>query len=92
LDYIGIARGRRADNLSKAPATRFIVPLRRSLRGGPGASLAGIASALFVVVAIVAAGVASLRAPWARIGVRVRGSWIAAGGLLLLGWTLGGFA
>jgi urease accessory protein len=42
--------------------------------------MAGIASALFVVVA--------LRAVWARVVVRVAGSWIAAIGLLMLGWTV----
>jgi hypothetical protein len=28
-----------------------------------------------------------LRADWSRIAVRVAGSWIAASGLLLLGWA-----
>jgi hypothetical protein len=28
-----------------------------------------------------------LRPPWARIAVRVAGSWIVATGLLLLGWA-----
>jgi hydrogenase/urease accessory protein HupE len=50
--------------------------------------LAGIVAALFVVVALAAALVVALRAPWSRIAVRVAGSWIAAAGLLLLGWTL----
>ena len=44
-------------------------------------------STLFVVVALAAALVVALRAPWARIAVRVAGSWIAAIGLLLLGWS-----
>jgi hypothetical protein len=30
----------------------------------------------------------SLRTAWARIAVRVGGSWIAATGLLMIGWTL----
>jgi hypothetical protein len=34
--------------------------------------------------------VAQLKAPGARIAVRVAGSWIAAVGLLYLGWTLSG--
>jgi urease accessory protein len=38
----------------------------------------------------VAGFVVSLRAPWTRIAVRVAGSWVAATGLLLLGWTLSG--
>ena len=50
--------------------------------------LAGIVATLFVVVALAAALVVALRAPWTRIAVRVAGSWIAAAGLLLLGWSL----
>jgi hydrogenase/urease accessory protein HupE len=50
--------------------------------------LAGIVSALFVIAALAAALVVALRAPWTRIAVRVAGSWIAAAGLLLLGWSL----
>jgi urease accessory protein len=53
-------------------------------------ALVGIATAIFVVVALVGAVVVSLRAPWTRIAVRVAGSWIAAIGLLLLGWGLRG--
>jgi hydrogenase/urease accessory protein HupE len=48
----------------------------------------GIMAMLFVLVALVAAFVVSLRPPWARIVVRIAGSWIAATGLLLLGWAL----
>jgi hydrogenase/urease accessory protein HupE len=53
----------------------------------PG-GLVGIAIATFVVVALVAATVVSLRAAWMRIAVRVVGSWVMAIGLLMLGWTL----
>jgi hydrogenase/urease accessory protein HupE len=49
--------------------------------------LLGIVTALFVVVALAAALVVSIRAPAGRIAVRVAGSWIAAIGLLLLGWS-----
>ena len=49
--------------------------------------LIGMISALFVVLALVAAFVVSLKRPWTRIAVRVAGSWIAATGLLLLGWS-----
>ena len=52
--------------------------------------LAGIVSTLFLVVALAAAMVVAIRVPWGRIAVRVAGSWIAAVGLLLLGWTLRG--
>ena len=51
-------------------------------------ALLGLALAVFVVVALFASLVLSLRQQWARVAVRVAGSWIAASGLLLLGWTL----
>jgi hydrogenase/urease accessory protein HupE len=55
----------------------------------PGAAgLVGIVATLFVAVALGAALVVAIRAPWARIAVRVAGSWIAAVGLLMLGWSL----
>ena len=50
----------------------------------------GLASAVFVLVVLVAALVVPLRTPWARIAVRVGGSWIAASGLLMLGWSIRG--
>lgn len=56
--------------------------------GREASGLLGIAAALFVLSALVAAAVVALRAPWARIAVRVAGSWIAAIGLLLAGWAL----
>ncbi|MBC8431604.1 MAG: HupE/UreJ family protein [Desulfobacterales bacterium] len=58
--------------------------------GGGALSLMGIATAVFMLVAIVAALVVSLRAAWARVAVRVAGSWIAAIGLLMLGWVYRG--
>jgi hydrogenase/urease accessory protein HupE len=48
----------------------------------------GLASAVFVLVALAAAFVVRLRAEWARIAVRVVGSWIAASGILMIGWAL----
>ncbi|HTY42842.1 MAG TPA: hypothetical protein VMH79_13285, partial [Thermoanaerobaculia bacterium] len=48
----------------------------------------GAACAVFAVVALVAALAAAVRAPWARIAVRVGGSWIGAAGLFMLGWAL----
>ena len=45
-------------------------------------ALIGLVFGVFVLVAIAAAFVVSLRAHWARIAVRVAGSWIAACGLL----------
>ena len=56
--------------------------------GREALGLVGIASAVFVVVALLAAFVVWLRPPWTRIAVRVAGSWIAAIGILLLGWGL----
>ena len=49
---------------------------------------AGVACALFVLVALLAGNLTSLRAPWSRIVLRVAGSWIAASGLFMLGWSL----
>ena len=85
-----------------APTTVTVVALLLGLAHGwhngvaiagaglPATSLLGTAGAVFVVVALVAALVVALRRPWTRIAARVTGSWIAASGLLLLGWTLSG--
>src|SRR5262249_6166670 len=51
---------------------------------------AGVTTALFVVVSLLAGQVASIRASWARIAVQVAGSWIAAIGLFMLGWAVRG--
>jgi len=59
-----------------------------ALRQGAGSlGLLGIMAALFVLVALASAFVVSLERPWARVAVRVAGSWVAASGLLLLGWA-----
>jgi urease accessory protein len=55
-----------------------------------GLGAAGVATALFVAVALLAGQVATVRAAWARVAVRVAGSWIAASGLFMLGWSLRG--
>lgn len=60
--------------------------------GREASGLVGIVGAVFVVGVLVTAAVISLRVPWARIVVRVAGSWTAATGLLLLGWSLAGRA
>lgn len=49
--------------------------------------LSGVSATLFVVVALVAARIVSLRRPWSRIAVRVAGSWLVAISMLMLGWT-----
>ena len=51
-------------------------------------ALLGLVFAIFVLIALAAAFVVRLRAHWARIAVRVAGSWIAASGLLMLGWAV----
>ena len=59
--------------------------------GQPGSAViavVGLAVAVFLLVALVAAFVVRLRARWARIAVRVAGSWIAASGLLMFGWAV----
>jgi len=53
-----------------------------------GYALLGLSLAVFVVVALFASLVVPLRQQWARVAVRVAGSWIAASGLLMLGWAL----
>ena len=54
------------------------------------AAILGLAAAVFVLIVLAAAFVVQLRVHWARIAVRVAGSWIAASGLLLLGWAVRG--
>jgi len=62
-----------------------------ALKNGPGGlGLVGIMAALFVLVALVAAFVLSLKPPWTRIVVRVAGSWVAAMGMLMIGWFIRG--
>ncbi|MGA7392818.1 MAG: hypothetical protein WBW78_09205, partial [Terrimicrobiaceae bacterium] len=51
-------------------------------------SSVGVAVALFVVVSLLAGQVTTVRAAWARVAIRVAGSWIAASGLLMLGWSV----
>jgi hydrogenase/urease accessory protein HupE len=60
-----------------------------ALAGAPSSGLAaaGLGCAVFVTVALVAGQVAALEKEWARIAVRVAGSWIGAIGLLMLGWA-----
>ena len=58
--------------------------------GAGPTGLLGVVCTVFVVATLVAGGVVSLRAAWTRIVVRVAGSWIAAIGLLMLGWSVRG--
>jgi urease accessory protein len=50
--------------------------------------LFGLAFSVFVVVALFTSFVIPLRRQWTLIVVRVAGSWVAASGLLMLGWAL----
>jgi hydrogenase/urease accessory protein HupE len=82
--------------LRGATALVALLGLQRGYLNGSGieqsasgiAALVGLGAVVFVVVAIAASSVVRLRAAWARVAVRVIGSWIAASGLLLLGWSL----
>jgi hydrogenase/urease accessory protein HupE len=58
--------------------------------GREALGLVGIGAAVFVLAALSAARGVSVPAPWLRVAVRVLGSWIAAMGLLMLGWALRG--
>jgi hypothetical protein len=48
----------------------------------------GIGAAVFILVALGASTAVPLRASWARIALRVVGSWIVACGMLMAGWAL----
>ena len=62
-----------------------------ALQSGPGGlALLGISGAVFAIVALLAAFVVSLKRPWSRIVVRVMGSWMAASGVLMVGWFFRG--
>ena len=51
-------------------------------------ALLGLVFGVFVLVTLAAAFVVRLKRNWTRIAVRVGGSWIAASGLLMLGWAV----
>jgi hydrogenase/urease accessory protein HupE len=59
------------------------------LQDGAGTlGLVGIMTMLFVIVTLTSAFVVSLKKAWARIAVRVAGSWVASIGLLMFGWAM----
>jgi hypothetical protein len=63
--------------------------LQLAKRGNDGAYfLLGLTVTVFVIVARFTSFVIPLHRQWALIVVRVAGSWIAASGLLMLGWAL----
>ena len=55
---------------------------------GSVVAIAGTACCLAAIVSLLAGQVTFLRAQWARLGVRIAGSWIAAVGLFMLGWSV----
>jgi hydrogenase/urease accessory protein HupE len=58
--------------------------------GANATSLAGMVLTVLVLVLLASAAVTGLRAFWARVAVRVAGSWVAAAGMLMLGWLFQG--
>lgn len=83
-------------SLAGTTALAVLLGLSRGYLNGSGMgqlgvavpALLGLVGVLFALVALAAAAAVPLRAQWARIVVRVAGSWIAASGLLMLGWAL----
>jgi urease accessory protein len=62
-----------------------------AIGAGP-VSLVGIVVTALMVVLLVSASIVPLQAAWTRVAVRVAGSWVAAVGLLMLGWLWKGGA
>ena len=83
-------------SLRSATALAVLLGLYHGYLNGAGlglsftsaAALLGLIFAVFVLIALAAAFVVQLRASWARIAVRVAGSWVFASGLLLMGWAV----
>jgi len=58
-------------------------------QAGPGVrGVVGIVATVFVVTTLGTACASAWQSGWRRIAWRVAGSWIAASGLLLFGWSL----
>jgi hydrogenase/urease accessory protein HupE len=57
-----------------------------SLGGSGTLALAGAVTAACCLFAILAAQVTTIQVAWGRIALRAIGSWLAAAGLLMLGW------
>ena len=56
--------------------------------GASALALVGAATATFCLSALLAAQVTTISPGWARIAVRVAGSWLSAAGILMLGWLV----
>jgi hypothetical protein len=61
-----------------------------AVMGAGLSSLLGIVLAVTVIALLTAAAVVPMRALWARVAVRVAGSWVVAVGMLMLGWLAKG--
>lgn len=58
-------------------------------QAGPGLrGIVGVVGSLFVATTLAAAAAVAWHDGWLRLAWRVAGSWLAASGLLLLGWSL----
>lgn len=62
-----------------------------ALGNGPGVrGLAGAVIIVFLLVTLVSALIVTAEKSWMRVATRVVGSWVAAGGVLMLGWLARG--
>ncbi len=99
LPFMGVGALVAADLKLPVAATAALIAALGLILGYPngfamaqdGQGLRGVigsTAAVFVLVTLVAALAAGTTIAWVRIAWRVLGSWIAASGLLLLGWAL----
>ena len=63
-----------------------------AVMGAGASSLFGIVLTVMVIALLTTAAVVPVRALWARVAVRVAGSWVVAVGMLMLGWSARGLA
>jgi hydrogenase/urease accessory protein HupE len=63
-----------------------------AVMGAGASSLVGIVLTVMVIALLTSAAVVPVRALWARVAVRVAGSWVVAVGMLMLGWLAQGVA
>jgi len=74
-----------------ATAVGFLMGAMDAAAQGPALRMngvLGICATVFVLMALATSLIVPLRILWLRIAVRVAGSWLAALGLLLVGWAL----
>jgi hydrogenase/urease accessory protein HupE len=79
-----------AISLGIAIAIGFLNGAAMASTEGPAMALLGAVVSALVVATLLAALAVGNREGWTRIVLRVAGSWIAAVGLLALGWALRG--